>query len=78
MFGKMGWEVVGIKDFFNADLIQFTGGSDVTPMLYGESLHPKTYCSQRRDLEEAGYFPLLNAVPSLWLASVEAVSSLTL
>lgn len=56
MFGKMGWEVVGIKDFFNADLIQFTGGSDVTPMLYGESLHPKTYCSQRRDLEEAGYF----------------------
>lgn len=56
MFGKMGWEVVGIKDFFNADLIQFTGGADVTPMLYGESLHPKTYCSQRRDLEEAGYF----------------------
>lgn len=56
MFGKMGWEVVGIKDFFNADLIQFTGGSDVTPMLYGESLRPKTYCSQRRDLEEAGYF----------------------
>lgn len=56
MFKRMGWEVGSIKDFFTADLIQFTGGEDVTPMLYGEGVHPKTCHNERRDLEEAGYF----------------------
>ncbi|MNZ65599.1 putative glutamine amidotransferase [compost metagenome] len=54
MFVNAGWEVV--VDFFEADLIQFTGGSDVNPALYGEQPHPRTSCFPRRDLVEAGYY----------------------
>ncbi|MNQ03995.1 putative glutamine amidotransferase [compost metagenome] len=54
MFVNAGWEVV--NDFFEADLIQFTGGSDVNPALYGEKEHPRTSCFPRRDLVEAGYY----------------------
>ena len=40
MFEGEGWEVVDC--FSKADLIQFTGGADVSPALYGESTHPQT------------------------------------
>ncbi len=36
-----------------ADMIQFTGGSDVTPSYYGEKAHPTTYNSPERDKMEA-------------------------
>jgi gamma-glutamyl-gamma-aminobutyrate hydrolase PuuD len=50
MYEKKGWTVVhSIKD---ADLVQFTGGSDVSPNLYGEEKHPTTNNSVRRDHEE--------------------------
>jgi len=48
MFHKRGWEK---KD--NPDLLVFSGGEDVTPMLYGEGAHPKTYYSEKRDKEES-------------------------
>ena len=46
MFRDMGWDVV--FNIEEADLVQFTGGSDVPPHLYGEEKHPNTYS----DLQE--------------------------
>jgi gamma-glutamyl-gamma-aminobutyrate hydrolase PuuD len=54
MFLNAGWELA--KGPLKADLIQFTGGEDVTPALYGEGKHPYTGNSFERDLYEAGYF----------------------
>lgn len=54
MFQERGWEVVGnIED---ADLVQFTGGEDVWPALYGEGTHHTTYSNPRRDIVESGYY----------------------
>jgi len=41
-----------VENMEEADLIQFTGGSDVTPALYGEKAHPHTYNSPQRDANE--------------------------
>lgn len=50
MFGKRGFErVFEPKD---ADIVVFTGGEDIHPMLYGEGLMPKTRPSYTRDKEE--------------------------
>ena len=50
LFLSRGWkEVSKIND---ADLIQFTGGEDVTPDFYGHGKHPTTYNSLLRDREE--------------------------
>lgn len=49
-----GYEVVSHID--QADAIQFTGGEDVTPHLYGEGKHPRTYNSEARDKVESGVF----------------------
>lgn len=54
MFLKNGWDVVGSPD--DAEFIQFTGGADVSPMLYGETKHPTTYSNPKRDEFEAGVF----------------------
>lgn len=54
MFGAAGWELA--TNPLTADLIQFTGGEDVSPSLYGESRHPYTGDSLERDLYEAGFF----------------------
>lgn len=54
MFRKQGWEVTA--DFDSADLIQFTGGEDVSPHLYGEERHPSTYNSEARDRKEIEVF----------------------
>ena len=39
-----------------ADLICFTGGSDVSPSLYAEKLHPESFCDMARDVREADIF----------------------
>lgn len=54
MFQEAGWEIV--MDIEEADLLQFTGGADVSPFLYGEQVHPQAHCDPRRDLVEAGYY----------------------
>lgn len=56
MFEKMGWEIT--YDLNAADLVQFTGGADVSPFIYGEKNHPTTGNDPRRDLVEAGYYAL--------------------
>lgn len=54
MFQQAGWNLAKGPVF--AGLIQFTGGEDVTPSLYGEQKHQYTGNSFERDLYEAGYF----------------------
>lgn len=50
MFKNHGWAVVeNIKD---ADLIQFTGGEDVTPSFYGHIAHLHTNNNEMRDKKE--------------------------
>jgi hypothetical protein len=56
MFMSAGWELV--SDIREADMVQFTGGEDVTPSLYGEAKHQYTGNSFERDLYEAGYFAI--------------------
>lgn len=56
MFIVYGWQVV--RSLVGADLVQFTGGADVSPFLYGEGFHKTTYNDRDRDLEEAGYFAI--------------------
>lgn len=55
MFIKHGWEVIG--NIFDADLVQFTGGEDVSPEIYGEK-NTNSYNNFDRDLREAGYFAI--------------------
>lgn len=54
MFVKRGWEIT--KNPEEADLFQFIGGADVTPVLYGEERDPRTYCDPMRDLMEVRFF----------------------
>lgn len=59
MFKQRGWEVlpVSISNIVQADLIQFTGGSDVTPALYEEE-NVASDNNEARDLLEMGVFHL--------------------
>mgnify|MGYP000601293507 CR=1 FL=1 len=50
MFLDRGFSLV--YNIEEADLIQFTGGADVSPVLYEEERHPSTGSSDRRDKEE--------------------------
>ncbi len=50
MFKNAGWGIGRVLE--EADLVQFTGGSDVTPSLYGELPHPTTGSSRVRDDKE--------------------------
>lgn len=54
MFIRNAWTVV--DDPADADLIQFTGGEDVSPMLYGHAKHPTTGNNPMRDDREANIF----------------------
>ena len=56
MFINAGWEVE--DSIRHADLIQFCGGEDVTPALYGHGKHSKTICSPERDATEKLVFEL--------------------
>lgn len=55
MFIDRGWQ--GVCHPIDADLIQFTGGEDVTPEIYGEK-NTHSHNDFNRDLKEAGYFAL--------------------
>lgn len=54
MYKDDGWEVVNSVP--EANLVQFTGGEDVTPNLYGCGTHPRTMNSVARDEEEQVIF----------------------
>lgn len=54
LFRRRGWKIV--NNVKNADLVQFTGGADVTPQLYGEEPHRTTVTTPERDLKEALIF----------------------
>lgn len=51
---EQGYEIVDTIQ--KADAIQFTGGEDVTPKLYGEARHPFTYNNPARDSVEGDIF----------------------
>jgi len=50
MFSDMGWEITA--NFDEASLIQFTGGADVSPILYGEATYQYTQINPARDQQE--------------------------
>lgn len=54
MFRRFGWEVTPM--IAEADLIQFTGGPDVPPHLYGEPFHPRTSSNLKRTDREMDIF----------------------
>lgn len=54
MFITMGWGIA--KRMADADLVQFTGGEDVSPFLYGEPKHPSSHCNKDRDMREKVIF----------------------
>lgn len=56
MFMEQDWEPV--KTIAEADLVQFTGGEDINPALYGAAPHPRTYFSERRDKMEIMAFEM--------------------
>lgn len=53
---KGNWEIVYAVN--KADLIQFTGGEDVTPALYGSPQHKKTHNNLARDRHEQLIFKI--------------------
>lgn len=54
MFSAAGWEVVNTPE--EADYLQFTGGADINPALYGEFEHPQTYFNTQRDEQEVAVY----------------------
>lgn len=56
MFKVHGWEIV--DNIYKADLVQFTGGEDVSPDLYGEAKHSRTHSNPDRDHRERIVFNL--------------------
>lgn len=50
MWQRRGYEVVDSLE--EADIVQFTGGADVDPALYGESMHKTTFSDVARDEED--------------------------
>ncbi|MDB4302056.1 gamma-glutamyl-gamma-aminobutyrate hydrolase family protein [bacterium] len=63
MYTQRGHTVTNNMD--EADLIQFTGGEDVSPSLYGEAKHPATFNSEVRDHAEKKFFEhaVANGIP---------------
>ena len=54
MFTRAGWSITDRIEC--ADLIQFVGGEDVTPYLYGQHPHHSTRSNLKRDLHEQMVF----------------------
>jgi gamma-glutamyl-gamma-aminobutyrate hydrolase PuuD len=46
------------ESVLEADLVVFSGGSDVDPTLYGETPHPSTYISPKRDQQDMDLYLL--------------------
>ena len=60
MYVNEGWSVV--NELVKADLVQFTGGADVSPYLYDELPHSTTSSDAYRDEQERSiYFACLEA-----------------
>ncbi len=51
----------------NLDFIMFDGGSDVTPMLYGENLGKYTSCNPKRDILERFIFKHYYHTPTKYI-----------
>lgn len=56
MFSDAGWEIA--DKIAKANLLQFTGGSDVTPAFYDMGQHPSTSNNVNRDNQEAIIFKI--------------------
>lgn len=56
MFLRRGYKLVRALGGEEPDLIQFTGGEDVSPALYGHKRHPSTYSNPARDEAEVNIF----------------------
>lgn len=56
MWTSMGYEVVSSLE--KADIVQFTGGADVSPHLYGE-VNVRSWCDANRDIYEQKIFELV-------------------
>lgn len=56
LYKGKGWEFT--DNMFEADLIQYTGGEDVTPEIYGEANAGLSHNNINRDLYEAGFYAL--------------------
>ncbi len=56
MFAAQGWEET--DSIILADLIQFVGGHDVSPYLYGQIRHKTTHFNLARDKREIAVFAL--------------------
>lgn len=54
-FERMGFELV--RDFEKADIVQFLGGHDVSPFIYGEK-NTHSFNDPMRDFYEASYFAI--------------------
>lgn len=52
-FGKVTNDIQSINE---VNLVVFTGGSDVSPYLYGENKYKECYCDPERDLIEIDLF----------------------
>lgn len=50
-----------VEDYDDADIVMFTGGSDVSPSLYGENQLKQTQTNYLRDVEEVSIFERLSA-----------------
>jgi putative glutamine amidotransferase len=63
LFLSMGFELV--ESYEEANLVCFTGGSDVTPSMYGEKTHPLTFNQESRDKYciEVFNFCVENSIP---------------
>jgi len=63
MFQKAGW--IRTQSLGKADLVQFTGGADVTSSYYEEEEHPQTGSNPFRDEEEMALYKecLLMQIP---------------
>jgi len=59
MFKDQGW--FPTNKISSANLIQFTGGEDVTPALYNELPHSRTNSNPQRDKKEAIIFHIAKA-----------------
>ena len=54
MYKQDGWTIT--DNIETADLVQFTGGHDVSPDLYGCKEHPQSMCNAARDSNERDYY----------------------
>jgi len=59
LFESNGFKLVNTPEI--ADIAVFTGGEDVSPELYGDTAHPRTFNNPRRDEKEIEVFKYLQA-----------------